>query len=135
MRYWIKLGALVLAMLMQSGHAQYPAKPIRFVVPFAAGGTVDTAARVIAHPMGQALGQPIIIDNRPGADGVIASDYVAKSPPDGYALLLGSSTGLSFAPAARKTMPYDVIRDFTPIGRIGNPGIFVYVNDAMPVKS
>ena len=112
--------------------AQYPAKPIRLVIPFAAGGSIDAVARVIAAHMGQTLGQPVVVDSKPGADGVIAGDAVAKAQPDGYTLLLGSATGLSYAPAARKTMPYDAVADFTPIGQIGEFGFFLYTNSAVP---
>jgi tripartite-type tricarboxylate transporter receptor subunit TctC len=129
------LVTLAVALAAGAAAAQYPAKPIHFVVPFPAGGTTDIAARAIAQPMSQALGQPIIIDNKPGGDGLIAGEAVAKAAPDGYSFLLATSTGLSFAPAAHKSMPYDPVADFTPIGGVGIFGFFLYVHDAVPART
>jgi tripartite-type tricarboxylate transporter receptor subunit TctC len=115
--------------------AQYPAKPIRFIVPFPAGGSTDIAARAIAQPMSQALGQPVLVDNKPGADGLIAGALVAKSPPDGHTFLFATATGMSYAPVTRKSMPYDPIGDFTPVGRIGYFGFFMYVHESVPART
>lgn len=133
---WVHLaGALALGLAMQAGHAQYPVKPIRIVVPFPAGGSTDIAARVLAHSMGQSLGQTVLIDYRPGGDGVIAGEYVARSAPDGYTFLIATPSALNYAPVTRKTMPYDAINDFTPVGRIGYFGFFLFVHEAVPVKA
>ena len=118
-----------------SAQSRYPNRPIKFIVPFPPGGNIDFVARAIAQPMGQALGQPVLIDYKPGADGLIAGEVVAKSSPDGYTFMFGGSTGMSFAPAAHKSMPYDVLTDFTPVGRIGTVGFFVYVHADVPAKT
>lgn len=110
------------------------AKHVRIVVPFLAGGIVDSIARALAGPMTQALGRPVVIENRPGADGIVAADVVAKAPPDGFTLFFGTATALSFAPAAHKTLPYDPVKDFTPIGMICEFGYFLYVHPALPAR-
>src|SRR3954468_9270657 len=96
----------------------YPSKPVRIVVPWPPSGNVDITARTIAPALGDALGQQVIVENRAGAGGTIGTAAVAKSPPDGYTLALGSSGTITNAPAVYKTIPYDPIRDFTPIGPI-----------------
>jgi len=115
--------------------AQYPAKPIRVVVPFPPGGAADIAARIVTNPLSQLLGQTIVIDNKGGADGAIAGMDVAKSAPDGYSLLFATSTGLCAAPTMRKTPPYDPIADFTPVSQIGKFGFFLFVHSSVPARS
>ncbi|MGE4241510.1 Bug family tripartite tricarboxylate transporter substrate binding protein [Ramlibacter sp.] len=127
--------ALMLVAMAQIAQAQYPSKAIRIVVPFPPGGSADAAARALAQQMSLGLGQQVLVDNRPGADGVIASDHVAKSAPDGYTFLFATSSGLSFAPFARKSLPYDVLNDFTPVGRIGTFGLFVFVHESVPART
>jgi tripartite-type tricarboxylate transporter receptor subunit TctC len=96
------------------GQSAYPSKTIRFVVPFAPGGGTDFLARLIAGKLTESMGQPVIVDNRPGGGGITGADIVAKSPPDGYTILLGSPGSLSINPNFTKT-PYDPQRDFTPL--------------------
>ncbi len=129
------IASVAVAALPSRAQTQYPAKPVRLVVPFPPGGTTDQAARVIAQPLGEALGQTIIIDNKAGADGVIAGEAVMKAAPDGYTLLFGTATGLSAAPAMRKSAPYDPVADFTPISRTGTFGFFLYINDSLPART
>jgi len=105
---------LVLAGSVSAQGQSYPTKAIRFVVPFTPGGGTDYLARLIALKLSEYLGQPVIADNRAGAGGVLGADIVAKSPPDGYTLLLGSPGSLSVNPNLTKT-PYDPLRDFTPL--------------------
>ena len=101
-------------------HAQtWPAQPIRIVVPFGAGGVADLTARVVAQQMAQSLKQAVIIDNRPGAGGVVAADVVAKAAPDGYTLLLMSNASAVSANLF-KTLPFDAVRDFAPISTLGS---------------
>ena len=109
------LAALVVS--ASAGAQPYPSKPIRMVVPFAAGGVVDTTARALAPRMSDGLGQPVIIDNRPGAGGNIAADVVAKAPPDGYTLLI-TTAGHAISPGLYKKLPFDAGRDFTAITQI-----------------
>ncbi len=97
---------------------EFPSKPLRIIVPWPPSGNVDITARTIAPALGDALGQQVIVENRTGAGGTIGTAAVAKSAPDGYTLALGSSGTITNAPAVYKTIPYDPIRDFTPIGPI-----------------
>jgi tripartite-type tricarboxylate transporter receptor subunit TctC len=113
--------------------AQYPNRPIRMIVPFPPGGAAELGARIFAQPLGQQLGQPVIIETKPGAEGIIASELVKQAAPDGYTLYYGTATGMSFAPAAKKVPPYDPVNDFTPISMVGIFGFFVFSHASLPV--
>ena len=115
------------------GHA-FPARQMRFVVPFTAGGGNDVLARDIAQPLADILGQPIIVDNKPGAGGNIGADLVAKAAPDGHTLLLATNT-LTINPFVLRSIPFDVARDLAPVMRIANQPIVIVVNNALPVKN
>lgn len=130
-----RIVALAMVLFASAAAAQYPTKPIRLLVPFPAGGAADIAARVVAQPMSQALGQTIVIDNRPGADGAIAGDIVVKSPADGYTLFFATSSAISAVPALRKVPPYDPLTQFTPITSIGRLTVFVFVHSSVSAKS
>ena len=108
----------------------YPHKPIRVVLPFPPGGGTDSLARVILPKMSQALGQSLVIDNRPGAGGTLAAEIVARSAPDGYTLFLGSSTGVTAAPSLYK-LAYDPIRDFAPITQFATASFILVVHPAL----
>ena len=109
----------------------YPAKPVRLVVPFPAGGATDLFARVLSLKMGDKLGQTVVVENRPGAGGTIGSDLVAKSVADGYTLLLATSSTHSIGPALNPKIPYDAQADFTPVSHVGNaPSIMLVPNSA-----
>ncbi|RPJ45769.1 MAG: tripartite tricarboxylate transporter substrate binding protein [Betaproteobacteria bacterium] len=97
---------------------QFPTRPIRVIVPYAPGGNVDISARIIAPPLGEALGQTVVVDNRPGAGGNLGAALVAKATPDGYTLLVGSSGPLSVNPVIFKNLPYDSLKDFAPISTV-----------------
>ncbi len=127
--------AAALAVACAPAFAQYPNKPIRLIVPFPPGGAAELGARIFTQPLSQQLGQPIIIETRPGAEGIIASEAVRKADPDGYTLYYGTATGMSFAPAAKKVPPYDPVKDFTPISLVGIFGFFVFSHASMPVKT
>ena len=114
---------------------QYPSKAIRFVVPYVPGGGTDTVARLTGQKLSEALGQAVVIDNRPGAGGVIGGEIVAKSPPDGYTIMLASSSPITVAPHIQKRMPYDPLKDFTPVTLIAIVPALLAVHPALPVKS
>jgi tripartite-type tricarboxylate transporter receptor subunit TctC len=115
--------------------ASYPSKPIRVVVGYSAGGGNDLIVRVIAPHMSEALGQPVIVDNRPGAQSIIAAEMVAKSPSDGYTLLMGPSGPMTINPATYSKLPYSSPRDFAPIGMICSFPLIVVVNPQLPIRS
>ena len=126
---------LCLTVLALPAGAEFPDKPIRFIVPFAAGGGADSLARAVASGMSIALKQPVVVDSKPGGDAVIGTLYVAKAAPDGYTLLFGSNTGMSGAPALHKDVQYDPVRDFTPVSMIGMFPYFLVVNNELPVRT
>jgi len=115
--------------------AQYPNKPIRVVVPFPSGSATDTIARIIGQSVSTAVGQPVIVDNKVGADGAIAGAEVAKAAPDVYTLLLATNSPMAVVPAMKKVPPYDPVADFTPITDIGRYTFFLYINAGLPIKS
>ncbi len=115
--------------------AQYPSKPIRLIVPFPPSGSAELGARIFAQPLGQQLGQPIVIETRPGADGAIASEAVKAAAPDGYTLYYGTATGMSFVPAAKKKPSYHPGNDFTPVSLVGYFGFFIVSHASMPVHT
>ncbi len=125
----------VAPLALAQGAASYPAKPIRLVVPFPAGGTTDILARAVAQKLSEAWGQQVIVDNRPGAGGNIGSDLVAKSAPDGYTLLMGTVGTHAINPSLYAKMPYDHVKDFAPVILVaGVPNVLV-VNPSLPVHS
>jgi tripartite-type tricarboxylate transporter receptor subunit TctC len=129
-----------LTLLLAAGAAPafaetYPSRPVTILTPFAAGSATDTAARLIGKYLEAALGQPFVIENREGAIGMIAAEATAHANPDGYTLLLTSNSTHSAAPGLFKKVPYDPIKDFTPIARIGSFPSFIAVTNDLPVKS
>ena len=131
-RFLVLAGALLFA---APAFAQYPNKPVRLIVPFPPGGAAELGARIFAQPLGQALGQPIIIETKPGADGAIASEAVKQSAPDGYTLYYATNTGFCWVPATKKSPSYDPVTDFTPISMVGTFGFFLFSHPSVPVKS
>jgi len=115
--------------------AQFPTKPIRVIVPFPAGSATDTLSRILANSVSQPLGQPVVVENKAGADGAIAATEVAKSAPDGYTLLMATNSPMSAVPAMKKSPPYDPVADFTPITDIGRYTFFIVVHPEVPAKS
>ena len=126
---------LLLAGLAAQPQEPYPSRPIRVVVGYSAGGGNDLVVRVIAPKLGEALGQPVIVDNKPGAQSIIAAELVAKSAPDGYTLLMGPSGSMTINPATYSKLPYSPVRDFAPISMIGSFPLIVAVNPQLPVRS
>lgn len=130
------IAAATFAALSLQTHAQnYPVKPIRLIVPFAPGGNVDITARTISGGLGQALGQQVIVENRTGAGGTIGTDAVAKAAPDGHTLLMASSSVMTNGPALYPKLPYDILRDFAPVGRVAIVPLAIVVHPSLPVKT
>lgn len=128
--------ALLAALFSGAVLAQaYPSKPIRIIIPFGAGSSTDAVMRVLAPVLSATLGQQVVIDPKPGADGAISASEVARSAPDGYTLGVGSGGPLAAVPALRKNPPYDVVKDFTPITDIGRYTVFLYINASVPATN
>jgi len=126
---------LFLALLTGVAEGQtYPSRPIRLIVPFPPGGSNDIVARMVATQLGERLGQQVVVDNRGGAGGVLGSDLAAKSPPDGYTLLL-ISVAYAFGPALYKNLPYDPERAFAPVGILGSGAAALTVHPSLPVNT
>jgi tripartite-type tricarboxylate transporter receptor subunit TctC len=124
----------LLGLAISPAHAQYPVKPVRLMVPFVAGGNTDIIARVVTPEMSKALGQQIVIENRGGAGSTIGTEVVAKSPPDGYTLLMVSAAHV-INPAMIRKLPYDSIKDFVPISVVADVPTAFAVNPHLPVKN
>ena len=115
--------------------ADYPDKPIRLIVPFPPGGAAELGARIFSQPLAQGLGQPVLVETKPGGDGVIAADLAMKAPADGYTLFYATNTAFNWVPATRKQPPYDPIADFTPVSFVGYFGFFLFTHPSVPAKS
>jgi tripartite-type tricarboxylate transporter receptor subunit TctC len=117
-----------------AGAQSYPTKPIRVIVPFAAGGAVDVLARLVSAKMSESVGQPVIIENRAGAAGNVAADAVAKSPPDGYTILQNTN-GQAISPSLYKSLPFDTVKDFTPVTQLVASQLLLVATPSLPAKS
>ena len=127
--------ALAAATLCGTAHAQtYPTKPVTIVVPFSPGGATDIMSRLLAERLNKRLGQPVVVENKPGAGTMIASDYVAKAPADGYTLLVAASS-LGIAPSLYKKVNYDPIKDFAPISQVASVVHVLVVHPSIPAKN
>jgi len=113
----------------------WPNKPVRIVLQFPPGGSTDVVARILAQSMTTALGQPVVVENKPGADGAIAAEYVMRSDPDGYTFFLASNTPMMQVPLLRKKPPYDPVKNFTPISMVGRYVYVLVANPNVPAKN
>lgn len=129
--------AAVLAAVLSGplGAQQYPVKPVRLVVPYAAGGPVDTVGRIVAVPLGARWGQQVIVDDRGGSGGALGTSVVVKSPPDGYTLLIGNGGPITVYPHLRKTLQYDYARDLVPAALLVKSCMVLVVHPSLPAKS
>ena len=138
-RYGKTAAALVLGLMFFAGVAGaadlYPTKPIRLVLPFPPGSATDVVARIVAQKLGESLKQSVVVDSRPGANGIIASEAVAKAAPDGYTLILGSNGSHGINVSLFNKLPYDPVKDFAPITLVGQVSYFLIVGSSMPAGS
>ncbi len=135
-KYLRYLSAAVLLPLgaMTAAAQTYPTKPVRLIVPFAPGGGTDTLARMVAQRLSETLGQSVVVDNRPAVDGIVGSETVAKAAPDGYTLILVSSSH-AINPALRKSLPYDTLKDFAPITQTAVQQLLLVTHQSVPATS
>jgi tripartite-type tricarboxylate transporter receptor subunit TctC len=127
--------APMLALASRAARAAYPERPIRLVVPFAPGGNADIVGRLVGERMGEALGQPVVVENRAGAGGAIGAEFVARAAPDGYTLFVGSNGPLTVNPFVQAKLAYDPLKDFAPVGLTSLVPHAIIVNAAVPAKT
>jgi len=135
MKLRIVFAGIALAFAATALAQGYPTKPIRLIVPFAAGGNVDITARQVAPGMAELLGRNVIVENRVGASGIIASELLAKSAPDGYTLMMGSNSTVSVAPSLYPKLPYHPLRDFAPVSLVATTPFVLVVHPSVPAKT
>ena len=127
--------ATITSALAQEDPAKYPTRAIHIIVGFTAGGGNDIIARIIGQKLSESLGQPVVIENKPGGGSIVATEYVAKSAADGYTLLISASGAMAVNPAVYSKLPYDPIRDFTPVSELGSFPLILVVKASSPIKS
>jgi tripartite-type tricarboxylate transporter receptor subunit TctC len=126
--------ALLAAIVSATAGAQYPVRPIRLLVPNPPGGASDTIARIVAPPLGAALGQPVVVENRPGSNGNLSSELAAKAAPDGYTLLLGQDSQIVISPHLYPNLPVDTLKDLAPVATLITTQMVLAANPSLPVK-
>jgi tripartite-type tricarboxylate transporter receptor subunit TctC len=127
--------ALLLALAAETAEAQYPSRPIRLLVPNPPGGATDTIARVVAPKLGEALGQPIVVENRPGSNGNLSSELTARAAPDGYTLLLGQDSQIVISPHLYAKLPVDTLKDLAPVATLVTTQMVLAINSGVPAKN
>ena len=129
--------ALLAILLLGStaSQAQYPNKPIKFIVGFPPGGSADPTTRIIGQALSEQMGQPVVVDNRPGADSALAAEQVTRIAPDGYTIMFASNSAMTAAVALRKQPAYDPLKDFAPISMVGRATVIMYVHPSVPAKT
>jgi tripartite-type tricarboxylate transporter receptor subunit TctC len=133
--FCIALALAGLALAFDAPAQGYPAKPIHFIVPYPAGGPLDTVARLLGAKLSESMKQPIIVDNKPGAGGNIGADFVAKSAPDGYTILMGAVATHAINPTLYASIPYDPVRDFIPVTQVASTPNVLVVNPSVPASN
>lgn len=137
---WICSALLIASVAVPGAQAQssattYPSRQVRMIIPYPAGGTTDLIGRMLAQKLSESWHQPVVVENKGGAAGVVGSDYVAKSPPDGYTILMGSGTTHSSGPAVNPKIPYNAITDFSPVSLVATFPNMLLVNPSVPAKT
>jgi len=136
---WIAPIAIGLALAftgaLASPQGTYPNRPIKLIVPYPPGALTDLLARAIGERLGAALGQPVVVDNKPGAGTLVGAEFVAKQPPDGYTLLMATSTTLGISPALYQPSPVNPLKDFAPVSPVGTVNFFLIANPAFPARN
>jgi tripartite-type tricarboxylate transporter receptor subunit TctC len=138
---WVRLGQLIVAVVLMIGvcgaaaQSSYPNHPIKLVVPYPPGALTDLLARAIGDRLAAGLGQPVVIENKPGAGTLIGAEFVAKQPADGYTLLMATSTTLGISPALYRPSPINPVKDFAPISQVGSVNFFLIANPNFPAKN
>lgn len=136
MRLWLAIFVALSSLIAPPASAQpWPAKPIRIVLQFPPGGSTDLVARILGQALSQSLGQPVIVENKPGADGAIAGEAVMRAEPDGYTYFLASNTAMMQVPLMRRNPPYDPLKNFTSVSMVGRYVYVLVVAPAVPVKN
>jgi tripartite-type tricarboxylate transporter receptor subunit TctC len=134
-RTCVAIACILGAFASENANAQkFPNQPVRIVVPFAAGGAVDSVARIVGQKMSESLGQPVVIENKPGAGGNLAADTVARAAPDGYTVLL-TTNGHAISPSLYRTLPFDVMTDFIPVTQLIESPLLLVASNKLPVNS
>lgn len=135
-RTWVAVACVVAAVASSVAWAQdYPSRPLRIVVPFPPGGSNDVLGRVLGQKLGDAMGQPVVVDNKAGASGNIGTDFVAKAPADGHTMLVASNTSLAINPVLYPRLPFDAIKDFEPVTLLGSLPVVLVVNSSVKAHS
>ncbi len=136
MKYQLLTAAAAVLSAIAPAHAQqWPQRPIRMVIGFPPGGGIDVVARLLGVPVGQALGQQIVVDNRPGANGILGTEIVAKAAPDGHTFFIGTTGNLSVNPVLIKNLPFNLERDFVPVMQTSSVPFLVYTHPKVPAKT
>src|SRR5512140_1390132 len=131
----IALALLAVLAVPLAAHAQaWPAKPVKIIVPYPPGGTSDILARAVGQKLTEQWGQPVVVENKPGATGNIGADFVAKSPPDGYTVLLADIGSLAIAPSVVTSLPFDPVKDFAPVVMVAYSPHLLVVHPSVPAK-
>jgi tripartite-type tricarboxylate transporter receptor subunit TctC len=135
-RFLLAAALLVISTLVSTAClAQYPVKPLRFIVGFPPGGSADPTTRILGNALAEQLAQPVVVENRPGADSALAAEQVTRMVPDGYTIFFASNSAMTAAVALRKHPAYDPLKDFTPISLVGRATVFFYVHPSVPATT